>query len=36
MRVKEFVKFDPVSQNVSLPNEYLEKTGALLARKYLM
>lgn len=26
----EFAKFDPVSQNISLPNECLQKTGALL------
>lgn len=36
MRVKEFVKFDPVSQNVSLLNEYSEKTGALLSGRCVM
>jgi len=36
MRVKEFVKFDPDSQNVCLPSEYSEKTGALLVRNYVI
>lgn len=36
MRVKEFVKFDLVSQHISLPNEYSEQTGALLVGRYVM
>lgn len=34
IRIKELVKFDPVTQNVSLPNEYSVKRGA--AKLFLM